>query len=125
MDLLELLEILAIGSRRRSRYHLLVARAAANRAAPAPAEEGVEAPSAREAPLAPARRYAARMATQDTPPTKPGPYWLTDQPGNRQRIEIVNDAGTLMARFHDPIEGDALVDLDAIAGTFEAIDDRG
>lgn len=45
-------------------------------------------------------------------------YWFTDQPGHRQRIHVVDDAGELCARFED--DGDVtLVPVRDMAGDFE------
>lgn len=50
-------------------------------------------------------------------PDRPGTYWFTDIFEQRQRVDVIDDAGVLCARFVD--DGDVdLIPVDDMAGTW-------
>jgi hypothetical protein len=54
-----------------------------------------------------------------TTPNSAGCFRFTDQPGNTQVVEVVEDDGVLFARFDDDDDGPELIPVDDMAGTWE------
>jgi hypothetical protein len=66
-------------------------------------------------------RSGATMLGMDSPstPTSAGFYWYTDQPGApRERIEVLRDGSTLVARFSDDDGDPEFVPVADMAGDF-------
>lgn len=54
-----------------------------------------------------------------TMPTAPGPYWYTDPIGSpRERVDVLRDGNTLVARFIDDDGDPDLVPVADMAGEF-------
>lgn len=74
--------------------------------------------------LLPVKHSALSGATMQrmerpTTPTSPGFFWYTDQPGApRERIEVLRDGNTLVARFEDDDGDPEFVPVADMAGHF-------